>query len=261
MPQIITVFCCVGNEQVFNVRLGASLKGHEAEFRLIKKSASGSLAQVYNSINIADINTKFIMFVHEDVYFYDKEWIKKAVEYCNRCHNLGVAGVAGRTVSASRVGHVDHWGSRGIPKRRGYGNPVYDGRIVLVQTLDGQCLIVPTEVFKKYRFNEEFPFHMMAEDYCLTLRYVYGLHVYVIPLHVWHNNLGLSGKTGSLRRWHRKLQDKWHKKLKDVGIHITSTDSLTLDETFYCPICGGDLQLTPIGWICRVCKQPMLQRR
>lgn len=263
----LTIVCCIGNKKIFALRLGTSLKGHsKEEYDLITPPIKLTLAQAYNSIDVSGIRTKYIMFVHEDVCFWDENWIQKVQKYCNFIENLGVAGVAGIRVGGgfgNTVGYVDHWGSRGMPRKRGFGNSKWDGKIIPVQTLDAQMLVVPTEVFKKYKFNEEFPFHMMAEDYCLTLKYIHHLGVFVIPMRVWHNEggFGRAKQHGNLKMWHQKLYDKWATRLEGIGLYVTSKAfGLKSRHGDYCPFCGGDvdtlethIENSEYKFECRVC--------
>lgn len=248
--KIMTIICCLGNKSIFDLRLGRSLKQYDDElYDLIFLPTSEPLADTYNSIDVNSIRTQYIMFVHEDVFFITRDWMRRARKLCMQVENLGIAGVAGVTRKSRCVGYVDHWGSRGLARRRGFGEPCFDGRIVPVQTLDAQCLIIPKEVFRKVRFNPEFPFHMMTEDYCLNLKYVQKKKVVVIPIKVWHNEGGL-GRTkvhGDLAKWHVKLWREWNKKVGKHGIHVTSKafgirgNEVNLPKgVIYCPKCGGD---------------------
>jgi len=265
--KLLTIVCCIGNRQIFDLRLGESLKRVGGQYDLITPPLTLTVPQAYNSIDCEKITTKYIMFIHEDVRIQQEEnWIQRTIAYLDKIPNLGVAGVAGLRVGGgfdNAVGWVDHWGSRGMPRARGWGHPKWDGQIVPVQTLDAQLLIVPTEIFKKYKFNEEFPFHMMAEDYCLTLLYDYNLGVYVIPLPVWHNEAGLSrGKMhGNLAKAHQQLYNKWYERLKNIGIYVTSfAYGLKPQTGHYCPQCGGDVDTLTThvanpeyNFECRVC--------
>lgn len=255
---MITIVCCIGNRRIFDLRLGKSLKEHEDEYILITPPLNLTLSQAYNSVDATKIETKYIMFVHEDIYFYNPNWIKKIEEYCNKIGNLGLAGFAGIKAAGgfnNAVGYIDHWGSRGMPRKRGWGNPKYDGKIVKVQTVDSLGFVVPTKVFRKYKFCEDFPFHMMTEDYCLTLKYKHKLGIYVIPLRGWHNEGGLkrhnANKKSNLGHWHQKLWDKWHTKVPVIS--VTSANPLRGAHGGYCRHCGGDIQMTPSGMECRVC--------
>lgn len=259
---MITIVCCIGNQKIFNLRLGKSLEGHEDEYVLITPSMKLTLPQAYNSVDTTKIKTKYIVFAHEDIYFYNPNWIKKIVKCCDRIKNLGLAGFAGIKAAGgidNAVGHIDHWGSRGIRRKRGWGHHKYDNKIVGVQTVDSLGFVVPTEVFRKYKFNTNFPFHMMTEDYCLTLRYKRKLGIYVIPLRLWHNEAGLKRhnvtKTTNLGHWHQKLWNKWHMKVSVIS--TTSANPLKGAHGGYCPRCGSDIQKTPRGMECRVCHKKM----
>jgi len=274
MTKLFTIVCCVGNEEIFKLRLGISLKGQETKYELIKLPVDKPMPEIFNSLDLDEIKTKYIMFVHEDVLFMDKNWIERTYQLCEEVENLGVAGVAGVTEKGGGyecIGHILHWGSRGIPRQRGFGNPIYDGKIIPVQTLDAQCLIVPTEIFKKYKFNEDYPFHMMAEDYCLQLKYLYNKDVVVIPLKVWHNEAGLGRvKThGEVDKWHKKLYEDWNERI-NRKIYVTSK-AIGLGPNLpkhYCPICGGDVDTLTTHvrnpeykFECRVCHHKWGKRR
>lgn len=246
----ITIVCCVGNEQIFKLRLGASLHGHKGEYKLIRLGLDKTLAEAYNSINLESIKSRYILFVHEDVYFYNKNWIKRVENQANMADalckgNLGVAGVAGLKAGV-HAGYVDHWGSRGMPRRRGWGDAHWDGKIVDVQTVDAQFILVKKSVFQNHKFDENFPFHMMCEDYCLSLKYEHKLKNFVIPVKVWHNEAGLARKSqshGNVNLWHTKLWQKWHTKVPAGKIYVTSrAQGINPKSTqHYCPKCGGDV--------------------
>jgi len=271
----LAIISCVGNEKIFNIRLGACLKSEDKKYyQLIKLPTNKPMPETFNSLNLDQIQAEYLMFVHEDVYFMDKNWIRKIIRLCHTIPNLGVAGVAGIRVGGggnNSVGFILHWGSRGMLRKRGFGHPKFDGKIVSVQTLDAQVLIIPKEVFQKIKFSNDFPFHMMAEDYCLTLKYIHKKMIVVLPLKVWHNEGGLTrGKIhGNLSIWHKKLYEKWHSRLKDIGIYATSYSFRIKPEAgHYCPKCGGDVDTLTThianpkyNYECRTCHHKWGKRR
>jgi len=262
----IAIISCVGNEKIFNIRLGACLKS-QVGYQLIKLPTNKPMPETFNSINLDEIKAKYLMFVHEDVYFMGKNWLKKIIKLC-KLPNLGVAGVAGvreKGGGGNCVGHILHWGSRGMKRKRGFGHPRFDGKVVEVQTLDAQVLIVPREVFKEVKFSSDFPFHMMAEDYCLALKYIHKKRVVVLPMKVWHNEGGFSRAKvhPSLQNWHDKLYAKWSPIIKKP-IYVTSrATGLKTSQSKahkYCPKCGGDVDTltthvakSKYKWECRMC--------
>ncbi|MGZ7136522.1 MAG: glycosyltransferase, partial [Methanobacterium sp.] len=81
--------------------------------------------------------------------------------------------------------------SDGIP-------PKYPGKMkinepVKVQTLDECLFIVPTDIFKMVKFDEELcdDWHLYAVDICLEILKL-GFYVYVMPLYLYHRSAGFS---------------------------------------------------------------------
>jgi len=265
----LAIISCVGNEKIFNVRLGACLKSEVGRYQLIKLPTNKPMPETFNSLNLDQIQAEYLMFVHEDVYFMNKNWIKKIIRLCRKIPNLGIAGVAGvreKGGGSNTVGYILHWGSRGMKRKRGFGHPRFDGKVVEVQTLDAQVLIVPMKIFKEIKFSNDFPFHMMAEDYCLTLKYIHKKSVVVLPLKIWHNEGGFSRKKVhvNLQHWHDKLYDKWTPIIKRP-IYVTSrATGLKTSQSKahkYCPKCGGDVDTltthipnSKYKYECRMCK-------
>ena len=192
---MITVVCCIGNQEIFNKYLGKSLKEQTVPYKLISAPMDLSLPASYNSV-LDEIETSYVAFLHMDVLFLENTWLERAEQLCNEIPNLGVAGLAGKSWGCKCTGYIIHGRAHDDPRYNStyygkkypaasYGNH-HIKNAELSQTLDDLCLIVPTEVFKRIQFDENIH-QELGVDYCLAVKHRLYLDSFALPLKTWHN--------------------------------------------------------------------------
>lgn len=231
-----------GGEKEFKKWTLKSLKEEwkKFDFELIRSPADLTLPQSYNSI--ADkIKTKYIAFLHHDLWLMeDGHWLEKAVKYLDSLPDVGIAGVCGKTIEENPKGipYPSHCLTDGFPRghilyqkpyhRRheksffkpcGKKGKYYVGAIAFgypickpakVQTLDSMVMIIPTKVFKKLKFDEQFSSrYCICEDYCISIQYYLGLTVYSLPLATWHKP-----------HWHRRTTPAEDKRIINESLKM-----------------------------------------
>lgn len=150
----------------------------------------------------------YLMFIHQDIYLEEKNWLEKAEDICSKIRDLGVAGVAGVSPTGEPKGFI-------IDRGRFWGQPFKNP--ISVMTLDELLLIIPKKVFTILKFDERYRYHSYGADYCLQVREL-NLKPYVIPLLVSHNSSTIPIlKAGSLYEDDVRLLLKWRLKgVRDI---------------------------------------------
>ena len=198
---MISVVCVYNNQEELEKHLLTSLAGQTAKFELIRvdntggqfKSASKALNHGANKAK-----GKYLMFVHQDVVLYSRFWLEDVENVLDKVPFLGVAGCSGLSEDGKILGFIK---DRGCLLGRPPAQPEE------VQSLDESLLIVPREIFDRFKFDETLPgWHAYGVDYSLTVR-EHGLKAYVIPAFIHHDsrNVWHSLDPGGLLRAHRKV--------------------------------------------------------
>lgn len=199
---MITVVCGIANQKVFNHCLGASLKRQNIKHKFIAENVKLKPAKAHNIV-VSQLNTKYVAFIHQDVIMMENTWLKRAEQFCDKLYpKLGIAGVSGISWNGMLTGYIMlHMAN---PKKQTvyyYGKPFHahlHGQPFknpqLSMTLDGVVQIIPTNVFKKIRYDENL-FQELSVDYCLQCKWKLNLNAYTLPLKTWHN-VGRGGGRG-----------------------------------------------------------------
>lgn len=132
-------------------------------------------------------NSKYIMFIHQDVNLSSEYWLENAEKTLDSLPSLGIAGVAGAKNSTGVITNIKH----GNPPTLA-GNTQIEGP-ENVQTLDECLVIIPKKIFDKLQFDELVcdDWHLYAVDYCLSAKLL-GLYAYVLPCYLYHRSSGYS---------------------------------------------------------------------
>lgn len=219
---MITIVTSVTNKRIFEEHLMKGLKEQDVEYKLILADPNKTLWAAYNAI--PKIETKYVAFMAQDIRFLQKDWLRKAEEYCDKIKDLGIAGFVGRERIGGKV--TGYWliTGRGPRKESLYGGKKYIGvvrgtpfseprRTVL---LDDMCLILPTKIWEEVKFDEGFNFHGGGFDFCLQVIDKFQKSNYVLPL-LTEENMETSftpayrAKHGSEGKANRTLKAKWRK--------------------------------------------------
>ncbi len=203
---MIAIVCIYNNKKMLDETLLKSLQGQTARFELIaldnsdSRFASAAQALNYGARQIkADSN--YIMFAHQDINICSASWLEDVEKMLDALPNLGVAGVAGNSEKENRlITNITH----GTPPR----NDGYElHQPVSAMTVDECCAIIPADVFKRHRFNEEVcdDWHLYVVEYCLRVKAT-GLDVYVLPAELHHLSMG-SLNAGYFKTLKKVLQE------------------------------------------------------
>jgi len=181
----LVIVVSITDQEHFEQHLGKSLKKVGIPYTLIKTCPILPYTKSYNSIlnykNLKD--SKYILFVHQDIEFLEDNWGKKLIEICDSLPDLGYAGTECITETGEIIGYgfafpnKKKWGERkeGIP---------------IVQTCDGGIAIIPTKLFLERSYDETFLWYPVHEDYACWVQYIKGLKVYCLPIETWHAGKG-----------------------------------------------------------------------
>jgi glycosyltransferase involved in cell wall biosynthesis len=191
---LFSIICVYNRPAVLERFLLPSLRTQDASHELIlvdnQEGQFSSAAAALNS-GASRARGEFLMFVHQDVAFYDADFLTRAAAMVKGLPEIGAAGVVGAREPRS---DAEPWQVNGIligeyPGSLTYGEALREP--TTAQTVDELLLIVPTSAFREQQFDELAcaSWHMYAVDYCLTAL-VRKKQVYVLPLLVRHDSRG-----------------------------------------------------------------------
>lgn len=189
-----------------NTALGKSLKpwlSHPSVTAEISYGNSDGLPQVYNRALDGDTSSDVLVFVHDDVWLDDGEWIAKLRLAFDRFDIIGVAGNRRRSrlqpawlfraqengrfiLDAGFLsGSIGHGADPRGPVS--YYGPAPDA----CELLDGVFLAARRSIVQqsRLRFDERFKFHFYDMDFCRQARAL-GLSLGTWPLALTHQSRG-----------------------------------------------------------------------
>jgi GT2 family glycosyltransferase len=188
---MISIICVYNDDQIFNRYLQSGLKRQTADYELIaldnSRNQFTSAAQALNAgAAQTTSNSKYLMFVHQDIDLRDYEWLAKAEKALDAVPDLGIAGVAGTPKQKGvLLTNITHGQQKTAPGKYTLQTPMP------VHTLDECLIIIPRSVFEKTQFDEQLcdGWHAYAVDYCLEMHQL-AQGVLVLPLSLHHGSQG-----------------------------------------------------------------------
>jgi glycosyltransferase involved in cell wall biosynthesis len=186
-----------------------SLKKQTEEYELIlvdnqeNKFKSAASALNYGA---KQAHGEYFVFAHQDIYFSDENWIKNTTKQIKTLKNMGIVGVAGKTVDSLVRSNIKQ-GLNPVDV-----SPFKINKVEKASTLDECLFIIPKEIYKKYNLNEETcdDWHLYAVDYVYNMKNK-GLEAYIIPTTLEHRSKGAS-MSESYYSTLPKLQKKYLKR-------------------------------------------------
>jgi len=220
----------VTDRKCFDDGLGRCLSKVGVRHTIIETSTKLSWVDAANSIikheNIQE--SKYILFIHQDVEFLEDNWGKKIIEWCDSLPDLGYAGIECVTREGESIGCGFTVGHMRIGRK--ITSPM------VVETCDCGVAIIPTKLFLERQFDSSilsgrlwYPTH---EDYACWVQFVKNLKVYCLPIQIWHKgchnifNWKRAGystpreyldKEGFTEGWYR-LNKKWGRQI-NTSVH------------------------------------------
>lgn len=188
---MISVVCVYNNKDILDNYLIKSLKIQSSNYELIlMDNTDGKFKSAAEALNEGgkEAKGKYIMFTHQDIDFLSDNWLKNAENTLDSIPDLGIAGVAGKlNIKKGIITNIKD----GIPPK--YAGTTKIKSVMKVQTLDECLFIIPKNIFKILKFDEETcnDWHLYAVDYCLNVIKL-GFNVYVLPFLLYHRSPGFS---------------------------------------------------------------------
>ena len=189
---MISIICVYNNDKILNECLKESLKlqkqiEYETIFVDSRKYKFHSAAEALNYAgNLA--NGEYLIFLHQDIVLVDNT-LSEIYDYCKN-NQFGIMGVAGakydygEIVDYSKIVH-------GLKKKNASTNDDFRGPLQ-VDTLEECLLVIPREVFHRYKFTEYYnTWHLYGTEYCLKMKNV-NQKILVVPVYLWHKSSGAS---------------------------------------------------------------------
>ena len=200
----------------------------EPEIICVDNQGNRNFSSAASALNHGAIKAagRYLFFLHQDVEFPNKDFLKDCVRELDNLPDLGVAGLAGvrRNPTSRKIENLNEI-SHGAPPRM-WGTKILEP--TRVQTLDEFCLIVPRDVFARTGFDEVVcdHWHLYGVELCLTcLRE--GLSVYALPFDVYHESDGASGRSsgsiGAMTPDYARGFERVRRKHKDAFPEIVTT--------------------------------------
>lgn len=242
----ITIAYINHNEEAFKKYLKPSLDNIKGEFDVLFTSDIEKPATNYNDI-ISRANTKYILFVHQDVTFGSNflENIHSTIAHLKTkegCSDFGALGIVGTDVSGEYI-----WGKH--------------SEVNEVEKLDCCCILINKEHRLEFDNKTFDDFHLYVEDYCMQSKYRRGRKCWTISTnaseakktdaysleenYAKHHSVTVNERGyawGRYWEYHERLKNKWH-----VNQHVseiyTSVDvciiSYAKNDELYRVTCEG----------------------
>lgn len=205
---MMSIICVYNNQEILEEYLIKSLDSQTDNYELIlvdnreNQFSSASSALNYGA---GQAHGEYLVFAHQDINFSDKNWIKNTSKQLDELSNIGIVGVAGKTVDSIVRSNI----KQGL-------TPVDVSPYKLdvaekASTIDECLFIIPKEVFDMIPLNEECDdWHLYAVDYVYNIKNK-GLDAYIIPTLLEHRSKGASMSEGYYKTL-PKLQKKYLKR-------------------------------------------------
>ena len=186
------VFVCVSNNDLVYAR-GVLSFAYMTEHKILKydnKETNTSIPARYNHAIDELLGTNYrgwVFFVHND--FSILESVDGMLEELDPSHLYGPIGAVLEDGVKRMIGQILQGHNGGL---------IYHGSRVtgptLVDTVDCQCLLVHTDLLKKYglRFDEHeiLAFHQYVEDFCINANVNFAIRTYAVPIKCKHVSRG-----------------------------------------------------------------------
>lgn len=185
---MVSIICCYNNLSILENMLLKSLKSQDYKYELVlidnTNNKYTSAAEALNQ-GADKSKGKYLVFVHQDVYFSDKSSLRKIVNYIKTLGDNAVVGVAGIVNSNGVISNITHGKERKTVGKHRVHKPER------VQTLDEVLIGTSTNVFNQLKFDEETcdNWHLYGVDFCLSGASK-EFFSYVIPLELYHKSPG-----------------------------------------------------------------------
>ncbi|RAP52600.1 MAG: hypothetical protein BZ138_02875 [Methanosphaera sp. rholeuAM270] len=206
---MMSIICVYNDKDILEKYLLKSLNMQNSDYELIlidnRKNEFNSASSALNH-GAKEAHGDYFVFAHQDINFSDKNWIKCTEKELDTLKNVGIVGVAGKTVDSIVRSNI----KQGI-------NPVDVSPFKIreaekASTLDECLFIIPREVFENTQLNEDIcdNWHLYAVEYVYNIKEK-GFEAYIIPSMLEHRSKGASMSEGYYTTL-RKLQKKFMKK-------------------------------------------------
>lgn len=187
---MMSIICVYNNSDILNEYLIKSLKRQTDKYELIlvdnRMNKFNSAASALN-YGAKKANGDFFVFAHQDIYFSDENWIKDTAKKLEQIKNIGIVGVAGKTVDSIVRSNIKQ-GLTPVDV-----SPFKIKKVEKASTLDECLFIIPREVYKKYPLDEVTcdNWHLYCVDYVYNIKEE-GYEAYIIPTILEHRSKGAS---------------------------------------------------------------------
>ena len=199
MNKRVSVICCYNSQDQFDA-FSESLNSQSEQVNLIGINNFGnkfsSCAAAYNSV-LDIIDTKFVIFSHQDIRFLSEKDITRFTDYLDRLAPYDILGVAGAYTEGQHKVPISNIYHRNMGEFACAHKVKQE--IVECETID-ECFFGGwTESFKKYPFDERTcdSWHLYAVDWCLAAR-LRNSHVFVCDLTLFHISPGVKNREFSV---------------------------------------------------------------
>ncbi|WP_283587998.1 glycosyltransferase [Limosilactobacillus viscerum] len=221
---LFSIITIVNKEKIYQ-GFKESLKSQEGvNYELIKvnndNNQFSSAREAYNSA-MKKAHGDYLVFLHPDMRFLDKNALHDALAQIVQLDDLGVAGVSG---CPSEVHHHKSTLVTSIvhdnPPHR-FGKLI--DKVTEVQTVDECFFVMESDFCESHPFSDIKGWHMYAVEQCLVAL-LNGRKNYVVPARMWHYS------TGSSENWQyvqtgREIAKRYGNDFPTISTTITTWDT------------------------------------
>lgn len=187
---MMSIICVYNNKSILDENLirGLDKQGEEHEVILVdnRQNEFKSAASALNH-GAKGANGDYLVFAHQDIYIPDENWIEQTTKQLEELENVGIVGVAGKTVDSLVRSNI----KQGLDPVDVSPFKIEEAQIA--STLDECLFIIPRDVYMHYKLNEKVcdDWHLYAVDYVYDIK-DHGFEAYIIPTMIEHRSKGAS---------------------------------------------------------------------
>lgn len=187
MKALVTIICCY-NDEVQYAEFRESLSRQNEDYVLIGlDNVSGKFSAcsvAFNSV-ISNVETKYVIFSHQDIVLRETNALKKFLNYLKDVNTYDIVGVAGV------VGNCKYVYTNITDEQEAYMGRMRIEGIKEMDTIDECFFGGTTKNFQEYPFDEKLcnNWHLYAVERCLNAR-INGNHAYACDVSLVHKSRG-----------------------------------------------------------------------
>lgn len=231
---LFSIITIVNKEDVYQKFKDNLAQQKKVNYELIKinngNNQFSSAREAYNKA-IKKANGNYLVFLHPDMRFLDKNALHDIFDQILKIKDFGVVGVAGCPFELYHHKSVILTTMvQGIPSYH-FGKPIT--KATKIQTLDESFFVMKKSFCEAHPFSNIKGWHMYAVEQCLVAL-LNGKNNYVIPARVWHYSPGNSENWQYVQTG-REIVHRYGKNFSSINTTMTTWNTRSKLNLIFIP--------------------------